>query len=269
MHLFLMNIMKFPELVKIGERTIGIGLIRREINSLGKRAIYGTGAYHALKMINNHSGNYVNLPEVYTNYYATHLDNFFQGDNIPYLDNLVTKDSINLYITLLNRHFDRELTVEILINNFKFQKIDSLCNLYQIHSEHFLNANTADSPIKISEQKFKIDFDGRLVIPPHSLNILEVPLSKLNPSSLQDIRDFKFQILDKIINNTLIFQISGLESNNASIEIYDIHGRNFNLNEIDLRNGINYLDLNFNTGLYFIIIKDKHKTLFDKFYIIK
>jgi hypothetical protein len=169
----------------LGNRTMGIGLFRRSINSKGKKIIYTTPALPALTMVSNIRGNYIVNNFVDSDYYNIYDVEEYPEFWIPdtkYLKVVTSVKDDSLYITVINRH-PRE-AIKTTINLDTAIRSD-FGIIYELTSEHYLDYNSPDEPnkIKVVERDLHINHTENSFVymfPKHSVTVLVIHIDSVN-----------------------------------------------------------------------------------------
>ncbi|MDC1068332.1 hypothetical protein OAQ99_04160 [Candidatus Kapabacteria bacterium] len=251
--------MRQAEKMAIGERTVGIGLINRKLNSKGERVIFGNGAFHGLAMINNHSG-YKLMDFVAISDKFNHIvEDYAYQVGVDWVDVVVTEDTDSIYVSVINKDPDQEASVEIDLGNLKNPQF---MMRYDLTSDNFLDASTADQPNKLIERKSKIEFTNQVIIPKHSFSIFAFDKGIKNSVQISENVINKYPI--PALNN---ISISVVEKINFVSEIFllDNLGNKF-IPKYKTKDNLIILDLkNIPIGFYVISAKINNFELLDKF----
>lgn len=235
--------------MKMGARTVGIGLIRRRINSNGDRTIYGTGGYHALSMFNNHYGNKLMDYFIETEKYDHIVEDYSYQVNLDRLDAIVTESDDSIFVSMINRHLYEDAFVELNIDN-----IDLPANFmrYDLNSSHPLNANTPDDPKKIIEKTSLINASKNIIVPKHSYTIIAFAKET---NSVDNFHETNYV-------NGRILHTQNLSGKKAFI--YDISGRL--VSKLIIKSDSESLNF-LNTGIYFLNFENVENSKTIKFII--
>jgi len=158
--------MMYPQTMILSERTFGLTFLKSDIDSFTKKkAIFGSPAYHAQSMLSNYSGETLIPSEVICNRYTTEpAEGLYFLENVPYIQSVVTMTKDTMYISVLNRSPSDTILVDLLFDEDVFLKD---CKVHELYSDHFLDANTAEEPLKITPYSYNWQYSGAFPIKPH------------------------------------------------------------------------------------------------------
>lgn len=112
------------------------------------------------------------------NTYKNYRGSALKIKNVPYLDcsTTVSKEGNKLYVCMINRHIDEEMTTEIsILQNIRPQTV----TLHELWHENPFAMNTPDNPENIVPLARTMDIPSNkfeLVLKPHSYTIAEIDL---------------------------------------------------------------------------------------------
>jgi alpha-N-arabinofuranosidase len=186
------SMMKYPESFVIGARTMGLGMIRCSIDNLtGKRYFYATPSFYAEYLLRNHHGkHFINLKVECDTYTLPNIKGFWTLKNTPYIDATVTASEDTLFINLLNRYPNDSKDVEIVIDR-DLMGADAI--VYELYSDSFLDANTPETPNKVTPKQKSWTVTNSYTVPAHSFTILAIPckgIINVDDSTNDDKMDF-------------------------------------------------------------------------------
>ncbi|MCX7643076.1 MAG: hypothetical protein N2116_04635, partial [Armatimonadetes bacterium] len=97
------------------------------------------------------------------------------GGETPVVDASATlsEDGKTLYISLINRHPESDVTVRLDLGNFKAKPT---AQMWRLWSENFSDTNTFEEPEKLkpTEQTISVSDLANLVLPRHSVTVLRI-----------------------------------------------------------------------------------------------
>lgn len=243
---------RHSDLVVIGERTAGLGLLRGRINNdSGERFFYGTTNYWALSMLSNYSGSRVIASNTDCSLYSIAKHWLF---DIPTLDAVVTTDFDSLYISVINRLASD--SVMLKIEKDISIPADSIV-AYRLHSEHYLDANTDSNPNKILPQKLILKNDGYCLLPPYSLTILAYPVKGLI-DSVSPREPFKSNIFVSPMpfNDYFLIDKCQFVRAGAEITLFDIMGNKLMEKVLETESDKYYFSTaHLAQGAYFLVVR--------------
>lgn len=256
-----------PELFKVGCRTMGINFIKREINSKGKKAMYGTPAFHSFSMISNHFAPKVHLFDVVAEKFSNYEAEVWVIES-SYLDALVASNSDTLYVYVNNKYPDDPVNISLFADSMP---VAVEATKYELWSEDYNDMNTPDEPNKIVEKVYKnVSINKNVTLKPHSFNIFAIPIEYKNGkleintidlsvddgnSLLNDLSNLKFNV--SYINNSKHIEIaSEIELRNISVEVYSSAGELVSNNNYFNFDKLNYLNANLLSGAYYVKISN-------------
>lgn len=141
----------------------------------GRRVIYASPGYYALKMFFNSSGKdlvhtkLINVEKSYAHPKAK--VNYFNG--APIFDVVTTKSDDSLFIAILNRSIDSQKNIFLNIPGFEY---GSYVRFQQLYSNSYYDRNSADEPQKVIPISYTAILDSNLTLPKHSYTIISIPL---------------------------------------------------------------------------------------------
>lgn len=226
----------------------------------GKRVIFASPGYYALKMFfNSHGSDYVDSKLVKSEKgYAPESSNINYFDGTPIFDVVTTKSNDSLFIAILNRSIDSPKNIIINIPGFKY---GSKVRFQQLTSDSYYDRNSADEPFKIVPKEFFEQLDSQIVLPKHSYTIISIPLNYVNTTidifnnSLDDDIEIypnpRNSILDIQTNLHIPFDIEIWDLLGNLVKSYaSNHNSRIKLNLNDLPQGIYILKFNSNNKNY-------------------
>lgn len=254
--------LRHPESFLFSERTCGIGLLRRGENpNTGKKVIYGTPAYHVMKMMANHTGeeSYEVIVDC-EKYSATDTSGLIWVTDVPYIDASVTASFDSIYISIVNRS-----PVDTALITINIEKELKEAIKHQIFSEKISDANTESEPEKIVQTSEQIYIkNNKLNVLPHSFTIFAF---RRNEEVIDTNRILKLEkIYPNPFKSEINLQFSEFVKTNFEIKIYNIigqiiyknkmnaEGSTFSFNPSDLSIGLYYILIESNGQLYKNII---------------
>ncbi|MGI8485343.1 MAG: hypothetical protein ACR2OU_13900, partial [Thermomicrobiales bacterium] len=97
--------------------------------------------------------------------------------DVPYVDVLTTVDRErkHLSVSIVNRHLNEEATVRVIPQGFT---CDHRATSWQLHHQDVCVANTFAEPDSITPTTIDVEWTGEIVVPPHSITIVQVPISR-------------------------------------------------------------------------------------------
>ena len=161
-----------PQIMDFACRTIGIGFIRNEINSNGEKVIYGTPSFWAISLASNVRGSTVYKTNMICDNYHQYIPAFWV-ENSSWVNSFVTGTKDTIYIAIINKYLSDSTFVD-LHTDFKI-KSDTM-KVYEMYSNDFLDANTADHPNKIVPTVRTALYSNSLYVKNHSLTIFAIPI---------------------------------------------------------------------------------------------
>ena len=178
--------MQNPQIMVLGNRTMGIGMFRRAVNSKGKKVIYTTPALPALAMCSNRRGDYIvnNVVEsdIYSIYETDQGEPTIWLPDTKYLEVVTSVRDDSLYISVINRHPKEAMKTTIKLDT---DIKSNFGRIYEMASDHYLDHNSADEPnkIKVVERDLHINYTKNSFIysfPKHSVTILAIHIDSVN-----------------------------------------------------------------------------------------
>ena len=262
-----LSFMRNPQVMVLGNRTMGIGLFKRAINSQGKKVIYTTPALPALAMVSNKRGNYIVNNFVECDMYYVHDYPPFWVNETKYLDVATSVTADTLYVSVINRH-PRE-TINTTIN----LDIDIRSNqgrIYELTSEHYSDYNSPDEPdkIKVVEKDLNIIHTNNSFVysfPKHSVTVLAIHIDSVNVIPTPNLDNEVVLYPNPVENNSFYLRFGSLKRT-KQIDIYNSLGQlvyskplNFYSSEIYINN------LNLATGAYQLVIETTQGRIYKNF----
>lgn len=231
----------------------------------GRRVIYASPGYYALKMFFNSSGKdlvHTKLINVEKSYAQPNAKvNFFNG--APIFDVVTTKSQDSLFIAILNRSIDTQKTVFINIPGFKY---GSSVRVQQLNSNSFYDRNSADEPRKVIPVSYTTSLDSNITLPKHSYSIISIPIASINTISENEYGDGILKVYPNPTPSS--FTIHSAKDTIERIELIDLFGiqiksypyimdKKFKLNIADIPYGVYILKYYINNQPHFYkIIKN-------------
>ena len=266
---YMQNVLnRHPDKIEMGERTVGIGLIKRHLNSNGERTIFGNATYHALSMQQRHVGNKLvhSFPVCET--FNVTGDKIWGGSNYNYIDVTTTYDRDSLYVCVINKHPEESAETNFIINN----DVKDSIRVHELWSENYLDWNSPDDPEKITERSYSFVLNNNeFEFKAHSLTILAIPFNKGDSDtidiSINEIDKPNFQVYPNPVSEKLFIEFSIEDHEIPEVFIFDINGRKgefelLNRNKNGLLLGTNKLE----QGIYLVRIKLNDR-VFDHFFV--
>jgi alpha-N-arabinofuranosidase len=242
--------------VHMSNVTIGYGFIRRGFNkNTGQRAIVGAPSYQAVAMISSHFGETPLKITLDCPTYAVPEKKGFWLSNHKYLDVVATKSIDSIFISVINKSFSDSAVTILDLSGFNDQRDFAV---YQLSSDHFLDANTFEEPNKILPQKFIKNLSSTFVFPKHSLTILAIPIKAA--LIYKDTAKVEISVYPIPSENSL--NIENLNSDLLKIEFFDVTGKMFNLPIISESKEKVVVDISrIQSGKYFIKLFWKNQVI--------
>lgn len=253
------SLMKFPESVSMASRSMGLGMIKCHIDiNSGKRIFYVTPSFYANALIRNHHGKHlINSNLECESYSLPVIKGFWVPDRTPYLDATVTATTDTLFINILSRYVNEYKDIEIVIDK---DIIGSEAIAYELWSESYLDANTAETPNKVVPKQKSWTVSNSYTVPPHSFTILAIPCKGIiNIDDSNSISSFEYKIYPNPVNEILYIDAN---SDLGNVNIYNLLGQkvmNFDISDKNARINLDFLP----SGLYIADIKNS-RSLFVK-----
>lgn len=208
-------------------RTMFLTFFFSDSASDGRRVIYASPGYYALKMFfNSHGKNYVhskliNVEKLYPLPGAK--VNYFSG--APIFDIVVTKSDDSLFVAILNRSIDSPKDLFINIPGFKY---GSEVRVQQLSSNSYYDRNSADEPFKVIPITFVTNLDSIITLPKHSYTVLSIPTKSINiTDTMDDVISEKVIIYPNPASNS--FNLTTLNIKIEKLEIFDLFGNQVKL----------------------------------------
>ena len=268
-----------PDIMKIACRTIGLGFIKLGINNQGKRAIYGSPTFNAFTMLSNHFGQNVHKIDFETELFNNHdVKNWI--DNMKMTDVVVNSSKDSIYISYINKYPNDEVKLYLNIDGVPLQT-DGVH--YELWADDYTTQNTLDKPNNVIENnKGLVNIRGKYNFKPHSFNVIAIPITYKNDliellpidTNLPINNNFSNINPDSInlfYNNSVKqVQINVKEYYyQLNIEIFSLNGISI-LNKIDdLNKGLNTMDVNIASGVYYAKISDKYGNFIVKSFVVQ
>lgn len=251
------SMMKYPESVVIGARTIGLGMIRSYIDIIsGKRYFYTTPSFYAECMLRNHHGKHLVSSEINCDAYTLpSIKGFWTLDNTPYIDATVTVSEDTLFINLLNRYPNESKDIEIVIDK---DIAGAQAIVYELWSDSYLDANTAVTPKKVVTKQKTWTVTNSYTVPPHSFTILAIPCKGIiNIDDYSDDGIMNINLYPNPVRDLLTIDADFVLDN---IRIYNLLGSLVFSDVVEDRK--TKINLSFlPSGLYIVEIKNIRKLL--------
>lgn len=206
------------DILKIINRTSNSGLFVRGYNQQGKRVIASTPSLHILSLLKNHSGDYYHETTVTSPTFDIQHEKLSWAEfNVPLLHAATTSSKDSIYIAIVNRDLAQS---GLLKFNLDFYESASF-KIYQISSDYFLDANSADEPNKIAPIEYEISNLDELIVPKNSFSIIA-----FDKSILKDTSDLTPENEFKIYPNptSRALNIENLKTSSNNIKVYDTKG---------------------------------------------
>ncbi len=208
-------------------RTIFLTFFFSDTAKDGRRVIYASPGYYALKMFfNSHGNDYVHSQIISSekNYAKPEARvNFFSGASI--FDVVATKSKDSLFVAILNRSKDASKDLFLNIPGFQY---GSEVRIQQLYSNSFYDRNSSDEPLKIIPISTISRLDSIISLPKHSYTIISIPLNKINRKiNTNDNKEIKIYP----IPSTNFLTINSPNDIIEKIEIIDLignHVKSFN-----------------------------------------
>lgn len=261
----LIESLSYPYTFIMNVKTIGIGTLRRQVKSDGEKILYGTSNYQAVQMFSNHYGRktlptYVESPV----YDVANIEGWWKHENMPYVRAIATANSDTVFLAVINRHLDKEAHIFL---NWNFQPSSSECKIYTLTSDHFLDNNAPDHPLKIIPVESNWNFSNEITVPTKSVSIIAVP-ANIPASVSPDAKDWGFNIYPNPANDEV--NLFFAEDTNVGIaKIFDISGRMV-LEKAFYASGPKTIDLSsLVPGVYFIELEQGNKRMGDILVILR
>ena len=244
-------------------RTLFLTFFFSDTAKNGRRVIYASPGYYALKMFfNSHGKDYVHsyLIDSEKVYAPTGSKvNFFDGASL--FDIVTTKNNDTLFIAILNRSINSPKKLFINIPGFEY---GSKVRFQQLTSNSFYDRNSADEPFKITPVEFIEKLDSTVTLPKHSYTIISIPMDNINTNvnfndnqTIQDIEIFP-NPTNSIINITSKVQIV------SNIEVYDLYGNIVKSFAVPDYNPINLNLMSIPQGIYVVKFRTNNTDYYKK-----
>ncbi len=189
----------------------------------GRRVIYASPGYYALKMFfNSHGKDYVHSHLINCEKgYAPKGSNINYFDGTPIFDVITTKSNDTLFIAILNRSIDSPKSLFINIPSFKY---GSKVRFQQLTSNSYYDRNSADEPFKIIPYEFYEPLDSTLILPKHSYTIISIPLTYIHPNTdlIDTLDSQEIEIYPNPTSSIINIKSKILFSSN--LEVWDLYG---------------------------------------------
>jgi alpha-N-arabinofuranosidase len=272
----LANIQMVHECIKNWEttslacHTLFIGYVRNRLNSELKRVAYGCGSMYSISMFSNHYGNDFVPVTVNCNLYNMMdvKDYWPKYKNIPYLDVVSTMSEDTLFVSVVNRH--RTSKISTTLNITGWQKNEDVM-IYEMASENYKDANTADEPLKLfPKRKNLLLMDGSYDLEPHSYTVIAIPRSDIQVGVQYEPKpEFDLSMFPNPASSSIIIDTYGKIMD--KIEIFNTQGILIkSLKTEELAAGYVELDLSgFAAGVYMVQAELNGQTISDKFTVRK
>ena len=97
--------------------------------------------------------------------------------DVAYIDVVATVDRKRqqLSVSIVNRHLNEEATVRIVPQGFA---CDHKAKSWQLHHDNVQSANTFAQPDTITPTTIDLEWTGEIIVPAHSVTIVQVPISR-------------------------------------------------------------------------------------------
>jgi hypothetical protein len=221
-------------------------------------------------MFSNHHGN--DFVPITTNSGTFNIldvpDYWPKYTNIPYLDAVSTMSEDTLFVSVVNRHRTEKISTTFNIKGWEKNKE---VMIYEISSDNYRDANTADEPLKLAPKSKKILLpDGTYDLEPHSYTIIAIPQNDIHVNVKYEPKlSFDLSLFPNPASNYLIIDTYGKIMD--KIEIFNTRGILIkSLKTDELAAGYFELDLTgYMSGIYFIKAELNGQVISDKFTVKK
>jgi alpha-L-arabinofuranosidase len=261
----LSSMMKYPSSVVIGARTMGLGMIRCQLDSLsGKRNFYATPSYYALSLLRNRHGPYLIGSSVNCQTYTVpFIKGFWVLDNTPYVDATVTASEDSLFINLLNRDPEGSVNVDININK---DIIGKKASVYELYSDSPFDINNGIDPFKIVPHQRTWIVSEQYTLPPHSFTIIAIPCRGIIDNIQIPAKNTGINIYPNPVSDQIRLTWDINNKKDLSIKIYSIYGKEIITTKALPDQKTKNIDINaLPPGMYFITISGFGQSYFNKF----
>lgn len=241
-------------------RTLFLTFIFIDSTKDGRRVIYASPGFYALKMFFNNSGKDLVPTKIVSSekQYAPSgsVVNYFNG--APIFDIVTTKSDDSIYVAILNRSREKSTTLFVNIPGFKF---GSKVRFLQLYSNSYYDRNSADEPFKVKPIEFIDKLDSTVTLPKHSYTIIAIPINSID-TTIGNVysKDELVKIYPNPTSNYIY--INSLEDTIEYVYVNDLLGNTilsypkimknkFELNLIDIPYGLYILKLSLSSGQQF------------------
>ncbi|MEI6090185.1 MAG: T9SS type A sorting domain-containing protein [bacterium] len=261
---------KYWETTSLGCRTLFLGYFRNRMNSLGQRVAYGCGSMYSVSMFSSHHGNDFVPTSVISNCYnMMDIEGYWpKYRDVPYIDAVTTLSEDTIFVSIVNRHRTSKIRTTF---NMKGWQNTKEAVVYELSSDSYKDANSADEPLKLFPKSKKVLLpNGSYDLEPHSYTIIAIPRSDFNVSVKYNAKpDFELSLFPNPASNYIIIDTYGKIMD--KIEIFNTQGILIrSLKTDELAAGYIELDLSgFAAGVYMIQAELNGQTISDKFTVRK
>lgn len=272
----LMIYLKNPDIMKLACRTIGLGMIKQGINSIGKREIFGSPSFNAFSMLSNHFGQKIHNIEFETELFNNHdIKNWI--DKLKMTDVLVSSSNDSIYISYINKYPSEDVKLYLNIDGLPLQ---TNAVHYELWANDYKEQNTVENPNNVIEQNNGVvSIRGKYNFKPHSFNVIAIPI-KYNKDKIELIPiDTNLPINNNVNADYISLFYNDLDKKvqiNAKeyfyqmkIEIFDLSGALHIGNLDDLNEGLNSIDIQLSSGVYYAKISDKFGNFIVKSFVVQ
>ncbi|NSW76378.1 MAG: alpha-N-arabinofuranosidase [Candidatus Atribacteria bacterium] len=171
---------------------VGMANLAQMVNALGMikttpQKMVLTPLYDVFDLFVNHTGRVRLGLEMTTDYYAIKAKSFVDGrfhfelDRVPYFDASATYDPEKKTVSLALVNFYRDEKLELAVD-LRDIAVEREARLFTLSHQDVLALNDFENPDSVRARETSLSLEGpsfALTLPPHSLSVLEIPVTKV------------------------------------------------------------------------------------------